>query len=230
MIFMLRIEVDLDEHWEIIAAFLVNALDDLAHDAEAVLGAAAICIRAFVERRIEETRKEIRVCGMELDAVDARVLEACGRENEVRFDAMDFIDDQFARMTILLEPARRDVCEVVDADGTRAGMGNLRHERRALCVHELGGLAELVDIAVVKNIDLLLVRTAERIDAAVARDDEADAVFRERFIHRVFFVRHMAVLRWQEAVRGRADDAVFDMDVREIERGFDGAHFVLLSR
>ena len=137
---------------------------------------------------------------------------------------MDFVNGQLARMTVLLEIACRDVGKVVDADCARACMGDLRHEPCALGVHEIRRLAELINIAVIEDIDLLLVRTAERIDAAVPCDDEADAVLRERLIHRVFLVRHAAVLRWQEAVRGRADDAVLEGEVRKLQWLFDGAH------
>ena len=224
MVFMLCVEVDFDEHGEILAAFFVDALDDFAHDAEAVLGAAAIRVRTLVERRVEEAREQIRVRGMELDAVDARILEPSGGQHEVRFDAMNLVHRQLARMAVLLEVARCDIREVVNADGARPGMGNLRHEFRALSVRELDSLAELVDVAVIEDVDLLLVRAAERIDAAVARDDEADAVLCERLVHRVFLIRHAAVFRWQEAVRGRADDAVLEGEVRKLQWLFDGAH------
>ena len=229
VVLVLRIEVDLDEHGEVLAACRMDALDDLAHDAKAPLYAPAVVIRALVERRIEEAREQVGVRGMELDAVDAGALEPHRGGDELLLDGMDLLDRERAGMAPLLERTRDDVREVVLIDGARPRMGDLRDERSTCRMGDGSCARKLRGERIVVDVDLVAIRTPARVDAAVSRDEGADAAARERLIHRILRLRHPARVIRQEAVDRRADDAVLEREMPQVHRGFDDAHGCFLS-
>ena len=161
---------------------------------------------------------------MELDTVTAGRLQALRRCDEALLDVMDLFHRQRARMASLLERARDDVGEVLIVDGTRAGMVDLRDEARIVRMGNRDGLAELVRERVCVDVDLLGVGAAQRVHAAVARDDRAEVVLGQRLIHRVLCCCHVAVFPCEEAVHGRTDDAVLQGKMLQLQRRFDDAH------
>lgn len=161
---------------------------------------------------------------MELDAIAAGRLQALRRCDEALLDVMDLLHRQRARMAPLLERARDDVGEVLIVDGTRAGMVDLRDEARIVRMGNRDGLAELVRERVCVDVDLLGVGAAQRVHAAVARDDRAEVVLGQRLVHRVLCRRHVAVFPCEEAVHSRTDDAVLQGKMLQLQRHFDDAH------
>ena len=161
---------------------------------------------------------------MELDAVAARLLQTLCRFNEALLDVVDLLHRQRARMAALLERARDDVDEVLVVDGTRASVVDLRDEAHIVRMGNRDSLAELVRKAVLVDVDLFRIGEAQRVYAAVARDDRADAVLRQYLIHVVFGRRHVAVFPCEETVHGRADDPVLQSKVLQLQRRFDDAH------
>ena len=63
-----------DEERQMRGPIVANRIDDLQHQARAVLEAAAVCICALVGERREKLVQQIAVCGMDLDELEARLV------------------------------------------------------------------------------------------------------------------------------------------------------------
>ena len=78
--------VDLDEDGVVLADRLADGGETFAGEAEAVLGAAAVCIGALVGVGVQELAEQVAVGAVELDAVEAEFLGGLGSVHEVGLD------------------------------------------------------------------------------------------------------------------------------------------------
>ena len=85
--------VDEDLHGEVLAAGALDALDDLAHEARAVLKALrAVLVLAVVAVARQERLTDVVAGGVELDGVEASVLEHDGDVDEVLLHLLDLVE------------------------------------------------------------------------------------------------------------------------------------------
>ena len=95
-------------HRIVLAAARLDRLDDLGGEAQPVLQAAAVFVRALVEHRDGELVEQVAfVNGMDLDAVEARLLRDFGRVGELAHIGLHLDVGQLAADDAG-EPAMRD--------------------------------------------------------------------------------------------------------------------------
>ena len=87
---------------EVLAALVLDRVDDLQREAHAVLEAAAEAVGALVEVRAHELGDQVAVGGVQLDGVEARLLHPPGRLAEHVDELEDLGDRRLADLLALL--------------------------------------------------------------------------------------------------------------------------------
>ena len=166
-----------------------DRIDDLDHDARAVLDGAAVAVGALVGLVGEELLQQVAVGGVDLDAVEAGILGAFGGVCVVGDDAGDLFGLERARRDERLETlvgvgllafgahrARRHgelVARLNVGVGDAAHVPELQEDVPALVVHRLGGEAPAGDLLWRPDAGRADVALALGADVGGFRDDEA---------------------------------------------------------
>ena len=205
------VAVGLDDHREIRAACRAHRAQDPLDEAEAVLQAPAVLVRAQIFLRIQKVREQIPVRVVDLHAVRTALLALFRREGKLLNQTVELFPSE------ILGVLRRRAVHALDA--LDAAVAELEEKFTAVPVHAVAGAAEKGLVRRLVQHGLARVGTLHLVDAEMAGDDKAHFVFRkldERIRperrHRTLFVRQMPVRR-------RADDAVFKLARAELCRG-----------
>ena len=215
-----------DEDREALAALLLDRVDDREREAHPVLEAAAEPVGAHVEERAHELRQQVAVGGVELDGVEAGLLDPPGGLAEEVDELEDLgdrrradllalllgvlVDDLVAGRPGQLEDAVGGAQRVVARDGAlAAGVLELDGALRAVAVHPLGQAGEARDVVVAVGDE-----AGHRGPAGLhvrrrgADDDEAGAAAGDVGVVVDVALAHLAVGVRRADVRRHVDDAV----------------------
>ena len=209
---------------EITTHRLAHRLEHTNAEAQPVLEAAAPFVGAVVDARAPELVDQVLVRGRDLDAVEARLLDASGGAAEVAHDAFDLfaLDDLGVATVHRLADARgrHEVRPVEAVPGVAAAhVGRLDHDLGAVLVHRRGQARERLDDPVGRQVDRRppRPRAVLRDRARSAADRQADSALG------LFLVVADVALARQPAFGvhlgvGGADDAIADRQLVQPDR------------
>ena len=141
------------------ADLAAHLLQDLVAEAQAIVEAAAVLVRALVGARRPEGRHQMHRGEGQLDAVEPALLAAPRRLAEIMDDAAEVPVLHLLRERAVLRlahPRGRHRHQPVAGVPARAAahMGELAHQRGALAVDALGELLEIGQDAIVADVEL----------------------------------------------------------------------------
>ena len=225
-----------DEDRVALAALLLDRVDDREREAHPVLEAAAEPVGAHVEERAHELGEQVAVGGVELDGVEAGLLDPPGglaEEVDQLEDLGDrggpdllalllgvLVDDLVAGRPGQLEDAVRGAQRVVARDGAlAAGMLELDRALRAVAVHPLGQAGEARDVVVAVGHEAGHGGAAGlHVRRGRADDDEAGPAAGDVGVVMDVALAHLAVGMRRADVRRHVDDPVRQLDVPQLDR------------
>ena len=225
-----------DEDREGLAALLLDRVDDREREAHPVLEAAAEAVGPHVQERAHELRQEVAVGGVQLDRVEARLLDPPGGLAEEVDELEDLGDRRLADLLALLlgvlvddlvagrprqlQDAVRGAEGVVAGDrALAAGMLELDGAFRAVAVHPLGQPGEARDVVVAVGDEAGDRRPAGlHVGRRGADDDEAGAAAGDVGVMVDVALADLAVGMRRADVRRDVDDPVRQLQVPELDR------------
>jgi hypothetical protein len=216
------LHADLHLQVEIVADFLADRPDDLEDEPRAILQLAAVAVFAIVDGRTEELRDQVAVGAVQLDAVEVRLP---GAPRPLREGVHDFLDLLFGH-PLALEPVHRvwtiggaQARRVLDAGDVAltATVTELQDESAVVLMDRFTHLAPEGDVTIVIDHRVVGDDAAAEMDGDERRNDRADAAFGEFRFPVDARLTAGAVVVVEAARNVRADDAVLDGEIAELE-------------
>ena len=219
---------DLELHVEVVADLGADRAHDLEREARPVLERAAVLVVAVVDRRREELRDQVAVAAVDLDPVGAGLARAARGLREALDDLLDLglRHGDALEAVDRLRLARRAPALLVDDAADVALPARERELREVLAVvlvHLVDQLAPERDRLVAVDVRVVRHDDPARVDGCVGRDDRADPAARELEVPVDVDARAGSVVVVEAAGEARAQHAVLDRQVLELERREDDA-------